>query len=55
MSLRDVEVRSFKPQLRAYKRTDERGLYLEIYPNGSKRSQLGTAIQYPNVSGHRAV
>lgn len=36
MPLKDVEVRALKPQARVYKRTDERGLYLEVHPSGSK-------------------
>lgn len=40
MALRDVELRAFKPRERAYKRADERGLYIEICPIGSKLWQL---------------
>lgn len=36
MPLKDLEIRALKPQARPYKRTDERGLYLEVRPNGSK-------------------
>lgn len=36
MPLRDVEVRSLKPHERIYKRSDERGLYVEVHPSGSK-------------------
>jgi len=36
MPLRDLEIRALKPEARVYKRTDERGLYLEVHPNGSK-------------------
>jgi len=36
MPLKDLEIRALKPQERIYKRTDERGLYIEIGPNGSK-------------------
>jgi len=36
MPLRDLEIRALKPEARVYKRTDERRLYLEVHPNGSK-------------------
>ena len=36
MSLKDAEIRAFQPTDRAYKKTDSGGLYLEIFPNGSK-------------------
>lgn len=36
MSLKDAEIRAFQPADRAYKKTDSGGLYLEIFPNGSK-------------------
>ena len=36
MPLRDLEIRAFRPRDKAYKKTDERGLYLEVRPNGSK-------------------
>lgn len=36
MPLKDLEIRALKPKARPYKRTDERGLYLEVRPNGSK-------------------
>lgn len=36
MPLKDLEIRALKPQDRIYKRTDERGLYIEVRPNGSK-------------------
>lgn len=36
MSLKDTEIRAFQPTDRAYKKTDSGGLYLEIFPNGSK-------------------
>ena len=40
MALRDVEIRGLKPQDRVYKRTDERGLYIEVHPSGSKLWRL---------------
>lgn len=36
MALRDLEIRALKAQDRVYKRTDERGLYIEVHPSGSK-------------------
>ena len=36
MALSDVQIRSLKPADNLYKITDERGLYLEVSPNGSK-------------------
>lgn len=36
MPLRDLEIRALQPQDRVYKRTDDRGLYLEVHPSGSK-------------------
>lgn len=36
MPLRDLEIRALRPRDKAYKKTDERGLYLEVRPNGSK-------------------
>ena len=36
MSLKALEVKAFLPAIRAYKKADELGLYLEVFPNGSK-------------------
>jgi len=36
MALKDLEIRALKAQDRVYKRTDERGLYIEVHPSGSK-------------------
>lgn len=36
MPLKDLEIRALKAQDRVYKRTDERGLYIEVHPSGSK-------------------
>ena len=36
MTLSDVQIRSLKPADKLYKITDEKGLYLEVSPNGSK-------------------
>ena len=36
MPLKDVELRALKPQNRIYRRADERGLYIEVRPGGSK-------------------
>lgn len=40
MSLTALQIRAFSPGATAYKRADERGLYLEIFPNGSKLWRL---------------
>ncbi|MFL9839834.1 integrase arm-type DNA-binding domain-containing protein [Sphingomonas sp. ST-64] len=36
MALTDLELRALQPRDRIYKKTDERGLYIEVHPNGSK-------------------
>lgn len=36
MSLKDAEIRGFKPQSKPFKRADAKGLYVEVFPNGSK-------------------
>jgi hypothetical protein len=36
MALKDPEIRAFQPIDNPYKRADGGGLYLEIFPNGSK-------------------
>lgn len=36
MALKDLEIRALKPRERIYKKTDERGLYVEVHPSGSK-------------------
>jgi integrase len=36
MPLKDLEIRAFQPLTRAYKKSDSNGLYLEVFPNGSK-------------------
>lgn len=36
MALRDAEIRAFRPIDTPYKKADSGGLYLEIFPNGSK-------------------
>ena len=36
MALKDLEIRALKAQDRIYKRADERGLYIEVHPSGSK-------------------
>ncbi len=38
--MKDLEIRALKPQDRVYKRTDERGLYIEVHPGGSKLWRL---------------
>jgi integrase len=40
MALRDLEIRALKPADRIYKRTDERGLYIEVRPSGAKLWRL---------------
>lgn len=40
MPLTNVELRNLKPGSRAYKRADERGLYIEVRPGGSKLWRL---------------
>lgn len=40
MALKDVEIRALKAADRIYKRTDERGLYIEVHPSGSKLWRL---------------
>ncbi len=40
MPLKDVNVRNAKPREKAYKLTDEKGLYLFVSPNGSKSWRL---------------
>ena len=36
MSLTDFKIRAFKAGDRPFKATDDRGLYLEVSPNGTK-------------------
>lgn len=36
MALKDMEIRSLQPRARIYKKADERGLYIEVHPSGSK-------------------
>lgn len=36
MALSDTKVRALKPRDKLYKVSDDRGLYLEVRPNGSK-------------------
>ena len=36
MSLKTLEVKAFLPLAKPYKKADELGLYLEVFPNGSK-------------------
>ena len=36
MPLTDLKIRSLKSEAKPYKATDDRGLYLEVRPNGSK-------------------
>jgi integrase len=60
MELKDLEIRALKPADRIYKKTDERGLYIEVRPGGAKLWRLkyrfagkdkGIALgPYPEVS-----
>lgn len=36
MALKDLEIRALQPRERIYKKADERGLYIEVHPSGSK-------------------
>lgn len=36
MALKALEIKAFQPTAKAYRKSDEKGLYLEIRPNGSK-------------------
>lgn len=36
MALKDLEIRALKAKDRIYKKADERGLYIEVHPSGSK-------------------
>jgi integrase len=36
MPLTDTAIRTLKPAAKSYRKSDERGLYLEIYPSGAK-------------------
>ncbi|SCW95486.1 protein of unknown function [Sphingobium faniae] len=36
MALKDAEIRAFQPVDTSYRKADSGGLYLEIFPNGSK-------------------
>ena len=36
MSLRELQIRNLRPADKIYQCTDDRGLYLEVHPNGSK-------------------
>ena len=43
--LTDIRVKTAKPQAKLYKLTDERGLHLSVYPNGSKLRHLRYRIE----------
>ncbi|TAK76442.1 MAG: DUF4102 domain-containing protein [Gammaproteobacteria bacterium] len=36
MTLKDLTIRAAKPREKAYKLSDEKGLYLHVFPNGSR-------------------
>lgn len=44
MALIVIQVKNVKPREKAYKMTDERGLYLLVNPNGSKLWKLKTGL-----------
>ncbi len=46
MALKDLEIRALKPRDRIYKKADERGLYIEVHPTGSKLWRF-----WRNISG----
>jgi hypothetical protein len=58
--LTDTRIKTAKPQAKRYKLTDERGLHLSVYPNGSKLWQMRYRLEgkektaslgkYPEVS-----
>jgi hypothetical protein len=36
MALKDTQIKAFKPAEKPFRRADEKGLYIEVFPNGSK-------------------
>jgi integrase len=40
MAFKDTEIRALRPATSAYKRADGKGLYVEVFPNGSKLWRL---------------
>jgi len=40
VALTDLQAKNAKPKDKPYRLADERGMYLEIYPNGSKYWRL---------------
>ncbi|WP_259675107.1 Arm DNA-binding domain-containing protein [Burkholderia pseudomallei] len=60
MPLTDVQCRSAKPRSQSYKLRDEKGLYLEVKPTGSKtwryrfelfgKESIYTIGEYPSVT-----
>lgn len=40
MALKDTEIRAFRPDDKPFKKADGKGLYLEVFPNGSKLWRL---------------
>ncbi|MEO7773672.1 MAG: integrase arm-type DNA-binding domain-containing protein [Steroidobacteraceae bacterium] len=62
--LSDVAIRTLKPEAKPYRMADERGMYLEVRPNGAKHWRLKYRLNgrerrvalgsYPEVSLHRA-
>jgi len=37
MPLNDATIRTLKPAAKSFRKSDGRGLYIEIYPHGAKR------------------
>jgi integrase len=64
MPLKDTEIRALQPKLTPYKKSDGLGLYLEVFPNGSKLWRLKYRIhdkekrlalgKYPQVTLQKA-
>ncbi|MBJ7377413.1 Arm DNA-binding domain-containing protein, partial [Sphingobium sp.] len=62
MALKDTEIRALKPRDKPYRKADSGGLYIEVFPNGSKlwrwkfrvagkEKRLGGVDKFEPVSG----
>ena len=40
MPLKDLEIKAAKPEKKPFKKADGKGLYIEVFPNGSKLWRL---------------
>ena len=40
MALTDSEIRGLKPEEKSFRRSDTKGLYIEVFPTGSKLWRL---------------